>query len=71
MDFTTWHTRTSVAWVRHYRETEWRKGQTYFNLLYDERPDVADRVRGTAVDPFHQDEKLPVFLDVVCGLWDA
>lgn len=36
---------------------EWRKGQAYFNYLYQLHPDVADKIRGTEFDPFYADHK--------------
>ena len=30
-----------------------RHGQTIFNVLHEHRPDLANRVRGTLVDPFY------------------
>lgn len=35
----------------------WRKGQAYFNYLYQLHPDVADKIRGTEFDPFYADHK--------------
>jgi len=33
----------------------WRRGQAAFNVLYELRPDLSERVRATPLDPFHQD----------------
>jgi hypothetical protein len=42
---------------------EQRTGQAHFNVLHRLHPDVADRARGDrALDPFHVDERLPLFL---------
>jgi hypothetical protein len=41
---------------------EWRRGQTYFNVLYDHRPDLSERVRATPIDPFYSDKNLHDFL---------
>lgn len=41
----------------------WRKGQTMFNVLLDLRPDIAERIRSTELDPFHRDEVVPKLLD--------
>jgi hypothetical protein len=51
---------------------EWRVGQTFFNVLYDLRPDCANAIRGTALDPFHRDRVLASFLICVeqTGDWD-
>lgn len=35
-----------------------RKGQIAMNLLSDVRPDLADKVRGTDLDPFYVDARL-------------
>jgi len=35
---------------------EWRFGQTVFNALYQVRPDLADQIRGTGIDPFYRDD---------------
>lgn len=42
-----------------------RKGQSAFNALYKEYPQVADKVRGTPADPFYDDDKLPEFWEFV------
>jgi hypothetical protein len=34
------------------RRTGWRYGQAFFNCLLDERPDIAEQIRGTSADPF-------------------
>lgn len=47
-----------------------RAGQWYFNLLVVARPDLADRVRGTALDPFHRDDRLPAFVGWLRTAWD-
>jgi hypothetical protein len=39
-----------------------RKGQTFFNVLREMEPELADRLTGTADDPFYNDGKLPEFL---------
>lgn len=33
-----------------------RYGQVYFNLLSAARPDIAEALRGTMLDPFHRNE---------------
>ena len=42
----------------------WRQGQTYFNVLASERPDLSEQIRGSvALDPFHKsgDDLVPFF----------
>ena len=46
-----------------------RKGQAFFNELLVVRPDIAERVRGTVLDPFYQDARLPEFLSFVAKEW--
>lgn len=49
----------------------WRKGQTYFNVLTDVRPDLADLIRGTGIDPYHQDCNLAAFLGQISTMWNV
>jgi hypothetical protein len=49
----------------------WRLGQTYFNILYAERPDLSERVRGTGLDPFYSDAVVPEFLTWLGANWDS
>ena len=42
-----------------------RHGQSLFNALHDLRPDLANKVRGTALDPFYGDHVIPEFLSRV------
>lgn len=46
-----------------------RKGQAFFNQLAEVRPDLAERVRGTVLDPFYQETRLPEFLSFVAKNW--
>ena len=39
-----------------------RKGQTFYNVLCELEPGVAEGLVGTADDPFYDDGKLPDFL---------
>ena len=34
----------------------WREGQRFFNALYEIRPDLAERIRGTLQDPFFAED---------------
>lgn len=52
---------------------EWRLGQTYFNVLYEVRPDLSDgkqAIRASAIDPFYQDHLVAVFLVDVARRWN-
>lgn len=43
----------------------YRKGQAYFNALYEIYPEVADLIRGTDADPFYTDNRLAAFYDAI------
>lgn len=51
------------------KNPSWRKGQTHFNVLHDVRPDLAELIRGTSIDPFHKDCVLSEFLHRVATMW--
>ena len=34
---------------------DYRYGQVYFNLLFEHRPDISEKIRGTQYDPFYRD----------------
>jgi hypothetical protein len=52
-------------------EPSWRMGQTYFNVLREERPDLANKIRATAYDPFYNDELIGDCLTYLCSHWNA
>lgn len=39
-----------------------RRGQAFFDVLSELEPELAERLTGTADDPFYDDSKLPAFL---------
>lgn len=39
---------------------KWRYGQALFNALLDVRPDLAEEIRGTPLDPFNKKAKKDV-----------
>lgn len=47
-----------------------RKGQVLFNKLHEINPELANSLRGSVVDPFYRDERIPAFLSEV-ALWIA
>jgi hypothetical protein len=49
-----------IVYKRFYK-TEERFGQACFNVLAEVKPDLAERVRGTKIDPFYIDERFPEF----------
>jgi hypothetical protein len=42
-----------------------RKGQAYFNALYETDIELATSIRGTDIDPFYDDAKVVLFLNKV------
>jgi hypothetical protein len=44
-----------------YRKTyyDWRRGQCLFNALVAVAPSIGEQIRGTDVDPFYNDSKIP------------
>ena len=48
---------------------EWRAGQAYFNVLLEGKTKLAERIRGTSLDPFHMDGVIPTFLEYVLENW--
>jgi hypothetical protein len=50
-------------------ETDERLGQAYFNQLVAERPELAERVRGTLRDPFYDNRRLSAFLNYIGENW--
>ena len=54
----------------HARTDDWRLGQTYFNVLTEARPELAEKVRGSMVDPFHNDAHIGEFLVFISDAWD-
>lgn len=56
--------------VRYHAEhPEQRIGQACFNAVHEVEPEVANLVRGTTLDPFYRDERLPEFLGHVAGFF--
>lgn len=52
-----------IVLLKHWDDTmtknNWRKGQALFNALHNLVPEVANSLRGTENDPFHNDAKIP------------
>ena len=40
-----------------------RDGQVVFNEMYKLNPDIANKYRGTEIDPFYDNNKMPLFID--------
>lgn len=42
---------------------QWRYGQTVFNTMHQLYPVVADKFRGSTIDPFHNDDTVDKFIE--------
>ena len=41
----------------------WRKGQALFNAIFYIDQDLGNKIRGSEIDPFYQDERIDKCLD--------
>lgn len=48
-----------------------RPGQIFFNSLYVAHPTLANKVRGSYLDPFQSNRKIPQFLNYVADYWEG
>lgn len=46
-----------------------RYGQVYFNTLWEFRPNIANKIRATKMDPFHKNEVHPLIHNHVKIEW--
>lgn len=65
-EFSAYLWRASIRKAQH---PEWRMGQTYFNVLRELHPEIAEVFRGEYHDPFHNDRWIPDFLSDVYDLY--
>lgn len=69
----TWNDYVEETLAKHKPHTrdvlDIRLGQKLFNALCEYRADIADQIRGSAVDPFNDDDMVPAFLEKVDELW--
>lgn len=48
-----------LSWAEYHKANPaQRRGQALFNHLHDVRTDLAERIRGTNLDPFYDDSRL-------------
>lgn len=52
-----------VSMKQKHQYPEWRVGQTYFNVLRDMAPELAERVREENCNPFYVDAHCQAFLE--------
>ena len=55
----------AAADVNRISNPEWRRGQAVFNVLYKLHPEVADSIRGTEHDMYHNDENIEQFKELI------
>jgi hypothetical protein len=61
-------TKTQLEYILSKLETECtkhaelRRGQTFFNLLYQIAPKIANEVKGTEIDCYHADSKIELII---------
>lgn len=71
MDFSEYLNRVMSHNILH---PSWRIGQSYFNTLNMYRPELAGRVRGSAIDPFYAespiDQRIMAFVEFVSENWN-
>lgn len=46
---------------------ELRYGQAWYNVLREKRPELANRIAQTELDPFQRDERVPRLIDWLCA----
>ena len=52
-------------------EAHLRKGQHLFNLLHEHKPQLANQIRGTGLDPFYRDNRLDDVVAWIACNWNA
>lgn len=63
------HMVAREAWIGT-RPKHIRIGQSLFNFLHDKNPVLANKLRGTDVDPFYNDNRIPEAWKFIYENWD-
>lgn len=63
--------RVAQLWSNTIIQISQRYGQHYFNTLYAVRPDVADKIRATPLDPFFDDDVSVETENAVIEYWKS
>lgn len=69
MSYEDFITRVNRLWENEIIQISQRFGQLFFNVLHDVRPDIADKIRATDLDPFFDDEVQLETLEEVKNSW--
>jgi len=64
-----WQSIRREAFTAEKEHTNWRKGQTLFNVFSAYYPKIAEQIIGTEYDCFNDDSKIDVFKERVIDLW--
>lgn len=68
-----WQLRVEEILKEHQPHTrdglDLRLGQVLYNVLSYYRQDIAYQISGSLIDPFHNDDNVPAFLEKVDELW--
>lgn len=67
----TYYEFLEFSWRYYVQNRYQRKGQALFNALVKVHPGLAEKVRMTPLDPFYQDDRIPDFLTMIKGAWNA
>lgn len=51
------------------KQPDWRVGQAFYNILRAQRPDLAEKVDATDLDPYYEDSNLTRFLHFIRNNW--
>lgn len=51
------------------KRNNYRKGQILFNAVWNVDPKIANKIRGTDLDPFHNDSKIDACLKHILEVW--
>lgn len=46
-----------------------RNGEALFNAIWDVSPTVGERFRGSTLDPFNNDDRIPEFVQALFDFW--
>ena len=63
--------RFLVEWPGRNKGAEalWRPGQRFFNVLAEYHPELAEKIRGTDIDPFYDDHKIKDAIEFLVKNW--
>lgn len=69
MSYDDFVARVNHLWGNEIIQISQRFGQLFFNVLHEVRPDIANKIRATDLDPFFDDEVQLETLQEVENSW--